>query len=88
MALQHFDDRACPDPCAGPCHGCPDRVVCGCLKVTEGTIVDAIQTLGLRTLTDVRRATEAGTGCTCCHKKIRSILEVHVGAGVALTAAG
>ena len=86
MDLLHLDDRLCPDPCPGPCAGCPDRVVCRCLKVTEGAIVEAVTTLGLRTLKEVRRATGAGDGCTCCHKQIRALIEVHspatAGAGV------
>lgn len=73
--------RDCADPCAGPCAGCPDRVVCRCLKVTEGVIVDAIVTLGLRTVKDVKSATGAGDGCTCCHARIREYLEVHVRTG-------
>lgn len=68
---------ACTDPCPGPCSGCPDRVVCRCLKVTEGTLVDAIVTLGLRTVKEVRAATGAGDGCTCCHREVRALLEVH-----------
>ncbi len=36
--------------------------MCRCLRVTEETVVTAIVTLGLRTVAEVRRATEAGTG--------------------------
>lgn len=77
MPLPQYDDRSCPDPCAGPCAGCPDRIVCRCLKVTEGVLVEAIVTLGLRTVGDVRAAIGAGDGCTCCHKHIREYLETH-----------
>jgi NAD(P)H-nitrite reductase large subunit len=45
--------------------------------VTEQTIVTAITTLGLRTVKDVRRATEAGDGCTCCHREIAAYLAVY-----------
>lgn len=78
MALPQYDSRVCPDPCAGPCAGCPDRMVCHCLKVTEELITGAIQTLGLRSVKDVRMATGAGEGCTCCHGQIRELLAVHV----------
>lgn len=78
MALPQYDSRVCPDPCAGPCAGCPDRVVCRCLKVTEEAIADAIISLGLRSVHDVRSATGAGDGCTCCHGQIRELLSVHV----------
>ena len=90
MSLPQLDDRLCPDPCAGPCGGCVDRVVCRCLKVTEGHIIEAVVTLGLRTVKDVRGATGAGDGCTCCHKQIRALIEVHaeVTVEVPLAAAG
>jgi NAD(P)H-nitrite reductase large subunit len=75
-------ERDCPEVCAGPCAGCPDRIVCRCLKVTEGVIVGAIVSLGLRTVKDVKAATGAGDGCTCCHRQIRGYIEVHVASGV------
>lgn len=78
MQLTQHDGRVCSDPCAGPCAGCPDRIVCRCLKVTEEAISDAIITLGLRTVKCVTNATGAGDGCTCCHSQIRELLEVHV----------
>jgi len=31
--------------------------------------------LGLRTVKEVRQATGAGDGCTCCHRQIRGLLE-------------
>jgi NAD(P)H-nitrite reductase large subunit len=77
MLQSHADHRDCPDPCAGPCSGCPDRIVCRCFKVSEAVIVDAVQTLGLRTVKEVRNATGAGDGCTCCHHEIRALIEVH-----------
>jgi assimilatory nitrate reductase electron transfer subunit len=77
MSLPQLDARDCPDPCPGPCSGCPDRIVCRCLKVTEATIVEAITELGVRTLSELRRATEAGTGCNCCHRELRAYLELH-----------
>jgi bacterioferritin-associated ferredoxin len=51
--------------------------VCRCLKVTEAAVVDAIVTLGLRTVKELRTATGAGDGCTCCHRELRELLEVH-----------
>ncbi|MFO0796312.1 MAG: (2Fe-2S)-binding protein [Gemmataceae bacterium] len=88
MPLPQLDDRLCPDPCAGPCGGCEDRIVCRCLKVTEGRIVEVVTTLGLRTVKEVRNVTGAGDGCTCCHKQIRALIEVHVTADAPLAAAG
>jgi len=82
MTPHPLHTRACGDPCAGPCAGCPERIVCRCLKVTEGEIVDAIVSLGLRTVKEVKAVTNAGDGCTCCHVQIREYLEVHVACGV------
>jgi bacterioferritin-associated ferredoxin len=71
------------EDCAGACRGCatvgscPDRVVCRCLGVTEQEIVVAITTLGLRTVKEVRQATEAGDGCTCCHRELVNYLAVY-----------
>jgi len=58
-------------------HDCPDRVVCQCLQITEGQLVAALRSLDLRTLKDLRRATGAGDGCTCCHELLRHYLEQH-----------
>jgi bacterioferritin-associated ferredoxin len=57
------------------CVGCPTRVVCHCLQITETALLDAIQTLDLQTIKDVRRHTGAGDGCTCCHGRLRRCLE-------------
>jgi bacterioferritin-associated ferredoxin len=57
------------------CTDCSAKVLCHCLQVTETAVVDAISALDLRTLRDVRRHTGAGEGCTCCHERIRIVLE-------------
>jgi bacterioferritin-associated ferredoxin len=59
------------------CHGCPQRIVCRCLQITEAQLVDALHTLELRTLKDVRRVTGAGEGCTCCHATLKEYLHEH-----------
>lgn len=59
------------------CEACPLSVVCRCLQVTETQVVEAIQSLSLRTVKDVRRHTGAGDGCTCCHNRIRDLLAQH-----------
>jgi NAD(P)H-nitrite reductase large subunit len=69
------------------CRTCPDtgivgvgraeRVVCRCLQVTESALVEALTTLQLRTLKDVRRHTGAGDGCTACHKRLCRYLELY-----------
>jgi bacterioferritin-associated ferredoxin len=78
--MPHSADTA---NCSGSCQGCSavgscaERVVCRCLKVTEHKVIEAITTLGLRTLSELRAATEAGDGCTCCHRELNTYLAVY-----------
>lgn len=52
-------------------------MVCTCVKVTEDEIVRVIRG-GARTLAEVGKACEAGTGCTTCHVTILALLEDEV----------
>ena len=69
--------------CVGECRSCPsvgscgDRLVCRCLKITEHSIVTSIRTIGLTTIDELKAATGAGDGCTCCHKQLRQYLAVY-----------
>jgi NAD(P)H-nitrite reductase large subunit len=56
------------------CEGCTDRVVCYCLQVTEASLLHAVNRMELRTLSEVRRCTGAGDGCTSCHRRIKQLL--------------
>jgi bacterioferritin-associated ferredoxin len=75
-------DRHTAD-CTGSCHGCAtvgscaDRIVCRCLKVTETDVIAAITTGGARSLVELQMLTEAGTGCTCCHRELRNYLAIY-----------
>jgi nitrite reductase (NADH) large subunit len=40
--------------------------VCGCVGVTKGTIIDAIHTHGVNTISQLKECTRAGTGCGSC----------------------
>lgn len=79
--------------CSGTCStcpavgSCPDRIVCRCLKVTEEMIISAIGTYGLRTVVELREATRAGDGCTCCHRELRQYLQVYAPKTIPLQAA-
>lgn len=77
LSTVEADARLCPDPCPGPCAGCPDRIVCRCLKVTESAIIEAVVIGGARTVKELSVATGAGDGCTCCHIQLQEYLEVH-----------
>jgi bacterioferritin-associated ferredoxin len=74
-----MDSKCTPEACSG----CPLKVVCRCLQITEAAVVDAITSLDLRTLREVRRHTGAGEGCTCCHGALRDYLEQHAPARAA-----
>jgi NAD(P)H-nitrite reductase large subunit len=66
-------DSFCPRDC-GPCTDA-ERLVCRCLRVAEETVTQAITTLGLRTVREVRQHTGAGDGCTACHGRLTGLLE-------------
>jgi len=69
--------------CTGTCRSCPsvgscgERLVCRCLKVTEHEVVTAIRVHGLTTIRELKTITMAGDGCTCCHKELRTYLEIY-----------
>lgn len=56
-----------------------DDLVCGCNGVTKGTIVDAINSLGLTTVEEVGSCTNAGRSCGRCKSLISDILEHTLG---------
>ncbi len=51
------------------------HVVCPCLGVTEGEILDAIKTKEIGSVKDIIRYTQAGDGCTACHPLLREYLQ-------------
>ena len=51
------------------------RVVCECLKVTEGQVVDAIRSGRACSLREIAACTEAGAGCNSCHADLRRLLQ-------------
>jgi bacterioferritin-associated ferredoxin len=53
---------------------CSDRVVCRCLQVTEGELMEVLTTEDVQDLKDVRRHTGAGSGCMVCHRLIKGYL--------------
>jgi nitrite reductase (NADH) large subunit len=53
----------------------PDSAtVCGCVGVAKGAIVHAIQSKGLCTLSQLKEATRASTGCGSCTKLCEDLL--------------
>ncbi len=52
------------------------KIVCGCYKVTENQIIEAIKN-GADTVEKVGQVTKAGTGCGRCKGKIQEIIDEH-----------
>jgi nitrite reductase (NADH) large subunit len=58
----------------------PDsETICGCIGVTKGVIVGAIQEKALKTLSDVKKCTRASTGCGTCSGLVEGILKAVCG---------
>jgi nitrite reductase (NADH) large subunit len=49
-------------------------VVCGCVGVTKGAIIDAIHTQGVNTISQLKECTRASTGCGSCTSLCQDIL--------------
>jgi bacterioferritin-associated ferredoxin len=65
------------DSCCQSCQDCSDRFVCSCLRVTETALVEALTTLPIRNLRELRQLTGAGEGCTCCHVRLQQYIDHH-----------
>jgi NAD(P)H-nitrite reductase large subunit len=52
-----------------------NEIICHCMDVTRGEIIAAIKELKLKTVEEVGKATEAGTGCGGCQSVIQEILD-------------
>ena len=52
-----------------------DLLICNCMGVTRGEIIEAIKTKDLVTVEEVKDETEAGTGCGSCVENIEAILK-------------
>ena len=57
------------------CAGCPGRLVCRCLGVTEEVILRALAGGEVRCVNDIRRRTGAGDGCMACHRRLERYLD-------------
>ncbi len=52
-----------------------DKIVCACFKVTESTIVDAVELWNMTTVKELCRFTNAGAGCTACRLRLKQYLQ-------------
>ena len=57
------------------------EIICNCMDITRGEIIDAIKNNNLKTVDEVGDATEAGTVCGSCQDDIEDILKVVNGKG-------
>ena len=51
-----------------------DLVVCKCLGITEVEVVEITRIKKIACLAELRMESEAGSGCTACHKKLSQII--------------
>jgi len=59
----------------------PDsETICGCIGVTKGEIISAIQEEGCSSLKDIKGCTKASTGCGTCGEVVEKIIKAVKGA--------
>jgi NAD(P)H-nitrite reductase large subunit len=51
-----------------------DEIVCHCMQIRRSEITTAAETQDGPTVRCIMKATDAGTGCTACHSRIRRLL--------------
>ncbi len=47
--------------------------------MTEAQVVEILATHDIRNLKELRRASGAGAGCTCCHADLKDLIARHSG---------
>ncbi len=52
-----------------------DDIVCNCMQITKGEIIEAIKAGKLTTVDEIGEANEAGTVCGSCHDDIEEIIK-------------
>lgn len=52
-----------------------EEIICNCMQITRGEIIEATKLQGLKTIDEVGDETEAGTVCGSCHDDIEDILK-------------
>jgi NifU-like protein len=68
-AIRHYSDSV-RDEWSGD-----EALICTCFGVSEWTIEQQIQTGGLRTISEITKACNAGAGCRSCYSLIEDILD-------------
>ena len=52
-----------------------DRILCECLKVTEGKVLSCVRDGRACSVRQISACTGAGSGCTACHPALEALLE-------------
>ena len=74
-----FAGGAGADPLAAVAALGEDSEICGCNGVCKGRITGAIDTLGLKTVDDVRAHTKASASCGSCTGLVEQLLKIKLG---------
>ena len=59
------------------------KILCACLGVTESRVAACVRSGRACSVSEVMACTEAGTGCTACHKDIEVVVERNTSAAAA-----
>ena len=51
-----------------------DLIVCNCFGITEVEVIEITRIKKIGCLAELRMESEAGSGCTACHKKLHQII--------------
>jgi bacterioferritin-associated ferredoxin len=54
-----------------------DEIVCHCLRITESEVRTAVETTNASTVRSIIKTTDAGSGCTVCHCRIKQLIAEH-----------
>ncbi len=60
------------------CNNGPDPIVCHCLGISRGDLVQALACRAMFSLKDICERTGAGDGCTACHQSLKQLLQQEV----------
>lgn len=52
-------------------------MICQCLQISEAELCQALTTLDLQSVREIRAHTGAGDGCTACHATLARYLDAH-----------
>lgn len=51
------------------------KIICHCFGVDEPTLIEITKLKCINNLVELRKETEAGSGCTACHYKLKKIIQ-------------